>query len=100
MPLEDPPTLDPHYGFPLQCYFCGKTTHYKDEGNGTLDPVAVHLIANFDRPRREQREQTFYTHLQCFKDHSFSEQDLEIEEPDFCTVGEIEDEAQSTEHDF
>ena len=48
------------------CYFCGQAI--RDEG---VDPVAILVIADWrhqaERHEDDVREQTFYTHAECFR---------------------------------
>ncbi len=55
-----------------------------------LDPCALVLVAHFDRPRDQQKEQTFYCHAQCFRRAANQDGLLYILEPDFPTIGELD----------
>ena len=76
------PSQTPGY----QCLFCGEGI----EPSG-LDPCALHLVARFDRPRGEQKEQTFFCHLSCIRAKTLALPDsFYIADPDFPTVSETE----------
>ena len=69
------------------CVFCGETI-----APGELDPCALIVVAAIDRPRAEQKEQTFYCHINCLKDRSSVAGSFYITDHDFPTIGEIENE--------
>jgi len=69
-----------------QCLFCGDAIT-----SGGLDPCALQLIAKFDHPRSEQKEQAFYCHIACLQSRASEQPDcFYITDPDFPTVGETE----------
>jgi hypothetical protein len=71
-----------------QCLFCGENI-----ASGALDPCALNLVAAIDRPRLEQKEQTFYCHIACLQAHASSHPGcFYITDPEFPTLGEIESE--------
>jgi hypothetical protein len=73
------------------CYFCGESI-LKKTGDSHLDPCAMVFVAHFDKDRRDQKEQQFYCHFECFRKLGVGPNTFYIEEPDFSTIGEIEDE--------
>jgi hypothetical protein len=69
------------------CVFCGNGI-----ASGALDPCAIHVIGNFDRPRTEQKEQTFFCHIKCLQNSAaIPHANFYILEPDFPTVGDLDD---------
>lgn len=60
-----------------------------------LDPCALVIVAHTDRDWREQKEQTFYCHFECFRKVVGDDSVLYIAEPDFSTNGEVEDEQEA-----
>jgi hypothetical protein len=67
------------------CIFCGRSIE-----PGPLDPCAINLVACIDRPRGNQKDQTFYCHISCIQALSSSPQNFYITDSDFPTIGEIE----------
>ena len=47
----------------FECCFC-------DEGieSNKTDPCDLNVLINIDKPKKRQYNQTFYCHLQCFKE--------------------------------
>jgi hypothetical protein len=58
----------------------------------TLDPCALVLVAHVDREWRDQKEQTFYCHFECFRRLVDDDSAMYVMDPDFSTNGEVEDE--------
>lgn len=78
---------DPTY----QCLFCGEGI-----SAGELDPCALVVVARIDRPRVDQKEQTFYCHLGCLQGKALVHpRTFYIADPGFATVGENEADARS-----
>jgi hypothetical protein len=48
-----------------QCFVCKESIENND--NSGLDPCAVTICTNMDQDASEQRSQTFFCHLECFK---------------------------------
>lgn len=69
------------------CYFCGEGV--EDASVHALDPCAIILVSNIDKERKDHKEQEFFCHFECFRDHGMTEEIHYIEEPDFATIGEI-----------
>ncbi len=53
-----------------------------------LDPCGLVLVANSDCEWRDQREQTFWCHFECFRRLVDDDGVLYIQEADFPTKGE------------
>jgi hypothetical protein len=69
-----------------QCLFCGKRIE-----PGKLDPCALNLVAKVDQPRLQQKEQTFYCHLDCLQSRAaVKPATFYIADSDFPTIGECE----------
>jgi hypothetical protein len=69
------------------CCICKRTIE-----KGDFDPCSLVLIANSENEWREQKEQTFFCHMDCFRKTVNDDGIMYIIEPDFPTNGEIEDE--------
>jgi len=66
------------------CVFCGEAVH-----PGPLDPCALHVVGRVDRPRAEQKEQTFFCHISCLQTRAaIHPGNFYIADPDFPTVAE------------
>jgi hypothetical protein len=57
-----------------------------------LDPCGVVIVGNIDRDWRDQKEQTFYCHFECFRRMVNDDSVMYIMQPDFSTNGDGEDE--------
>lgn len=76
-----------------QCCICKGSLNISAGGEaGSLDPCALILVANIDRDWRDQKEQTFYCHFECFRKIVKDDGILYIRDPDYGTKGEMEDE--------
>ena len=74
--------------FDYECCICKQTV---SAGSGALlDPCALILIGNYERPREEQKEQQFFCHFECFRRLVNNDGVMYIMDSDFSTVGEIE----------
>ena len=77
------------------CLFCGQGI-----SPGPLDPCAIHLIAKIDRPRNEQKEQTFFCHVGCIQNLAkIHPANFYITEPNFSSVGDFDEAEQSNSAD-
>jgi len=77
------------------CIFCGQRI-----APGPLDPCALHLVGKIDRPRNEQKEQTFYCHADCLQVRAaIHPANFYIASPDFSSVGECDAAEQSVPAD-
>lgn len=77
--------------FDYQCCIC-KGTLSSQGGASPLDPCTLTLVSNFDLPREGQKEQQFFCHFECFRKTVNDDGIMHIMEPDFSTIGEIEEE--------
>lgn len=77
-----------------QCCICKKPMSTTGENTHSLDPCSLVLFGHADREWREQKEQTFYCHIECFRRIVNDGGVMQILEPDYSTHGEIEDEQQ------
>jgi hypothetical protein len=50
-----------------QCCICKETIARGESSAVPLDPCALLLISNFDKPREDQKEQQFFCHFECFR---------------------------------
>jgi hypothetical protein len=57
-----------------------------------LDPCALVLVAHADKEWRDQKDQSFWCHFDCFRRLVADDSVMYIMQPDFCTNGEVEDE--------
>jgi hypothetical protein len=62
-----------------------------------LDPCALILAAHIDKDWRDQKEQIFYCHFECFRKVVANDSLLYIMDPDYSTHGEVEDERRAEE---
>ena len=70
-----------------QCCICKQPmTHASDQAR-PLDPCSLVLVSNVDSDRREQREQEFPCHFECFRHLVGDDSLMFIMEPDYSTVG-------------
>jgi hypothetical protein len=60
-----------------------------------LDPCGLVIVGHIDREWRDQKEQTFYCHFECFRHLIGDDGILYIKDADFCTNGEAEDARQT-----
>ncbi|HSC80090.1 MAG TPA: hypothetical protein VLC08_07040 [Chitinolyticbacter sp.] len=66
------------------CIFCDQPI-----APGVHDPCAINLVTRIDRPRLQQKEQTFFCHMHCLQSRSAMHPGVfYIVEPGFPTVGE------------
>ena len=66
------------------CIFCNEAIY-----PGPLDPCALQVVARLDRPRDEQKEQTFFCHIGCLQERATTHPgNFYIADLDFPTVGE------------
>ena len=57
-----------------------------------LDPCVLVIVAHIDKEWRDQKEQTFYCHCECFRRLVADDGAMYIMQPDYSTNGEGEDE--------
>jgi hypothetical protein len=72
-----------------ECCICKETVSSVSRSS-SLDPCTLILIANFEQPRENQKEQQFFCHFECFRRLVNNDGVMYIMDSDFPTVGEIE----------
>jgi hypothetical protein len=80
-----------------QCIICKGTVPFTGPHEHRLDPCGLVIIGNADRDWREQREQTFYCHFECFRRLVRDDGALYIQDEDFSTNNEVADERAAQE---
>ena len=80
----------------VKCVFCSQVIE-----SGPLDPCELNVTALIDQPRDCQKEQTFFTHIACLRraSHVSMQSGFYIDQHDFATIGEIEEESLSQHGD-
>ncbi|WP_395142120.1 hypothetical protein [Armatimonas sp.] len=74
------------------CYICkGSVPHFGPHEH-ELDPCALVIIGHADKEWRDQKEQTFYCHFECFRRLVGDDSILYIKDDDHSTNGEFADE--------
>jgi hypothetical protein len=82
------------------CCICKGSVPYNGPHEHVLDPCALVIVGNADKDWREQKEQTFYCHFECFRRLVADDGVLYIKDADFETNGVVADErAASSEVD-
>ena len=79
------------------CIICKGTVPFAGPHEHRLDPCGLVIVGNADRGWREQREQTFWCHFECFRRLVVDEGVLYINDADFSINGEVEDERAAEE---
>ena len=74
--------------FDYECCICKQTV--SASSGAPLDPCALLLIANYEQPREQQKDQQFFCHFECFRRLVNNDGVMYIMDSDFPTVGEIE----------
>jgi hypothetical protein len=74
------------------CVICKGSMPIDGSQSHRLDPCVLAVVANADCEWREQREQTFWCHFECFRRLVDDDSVLYIKEADFPTKGECADE--------
>jgi hypothetical protein len=74
----------------LQCCLCGNPVSRGE--SHSVDPCCILLIGHADRERRDQKEQQFWCHAECFRKALADKSIMYILERDFTTIGECGDE--------
>lgn len=77
--------------FRVQCYICKNTIKVGDEAEHPLDPCASVLLGHYDKEWSQQKRQIFYCHVLCFSKIVADDSLMYILEPDFSTLGEVEE---------
>lgn len=78
-----------------KCCICNGTLPFHGQQDHPLDPCALVIVGHADREWREQKEQTFYCHFECFRKLVSGIGCLQIADKDFATNGEMEAECNS-----
>ncbi|GAB2494108.1 hypothetical protein GCM10027084_04310 [Pseudoxanthomonas sangjuensis] len=66
------------------CLFCGNSIE-----SGDVDLCALHVVARFDQLRGEQKEQTFFCHINCLQQRAAVHPgNFYISDPEFPSIGE------------
>ncbi len=80
-----------------RCVICKGTIPFTGPHEHRPDPCGLVIIGNADRDWREQREQTFNCHFECFRRLAADDGVLYIKDDDFSTNGEVADERAAQE---
>jgi hypothetical protein len=75
-----------------RCCICKGAMPHVSDSVRPLDPCTLVLVANANLDRRRQKEQEFPCHFECFRRLVGDDSLMIIMEPDYSTVGEVEDE--------
>ncbi len=73
------------------CCICKGTMPFTGPHGHGLDPCGLVVVGNADRDWREQREQAFWCHFECFRRLLGDDGVLYIKDADFATNGEAAD---------
>lgn len=71
-----------------QCCICKETVSSK-QTTSHLDPCALVVVSNIDKPQNNQKEQQFFCHFECFRKTINNDDNLYIMDDDFPTMAEI-----------
>jgi len=74
-----------------QCIICKESIAETEMVQHGLDPCALVIVGHVNREWKDQKEQTFYCHFQCFRRIVNDDGLLYVAEPDFCTNGAVQD---------
>jgi hypothetical protein len=77
-----------------ECCICKETVASGELAGSNLDPCELLLIVNFDKPREEHKEQSFFCHFECFRTLVNNDGIMCIMDDDFPTVGECDEETE------
>jgi hypothetical protein len=75
---------------------CKGTMPFAGPHQHPLDPCALVIVGHADKEWRDQKEQTFYCHFECFR-RLLGDGVLYINDADFATNGEAADERTTEE---
>jgi hypothetical protein len=81
--------------FLYQCCICKQPMPHASDPANPLDPCSLVLVSNINLDRRKQKEQEFPCHFECFRRLVSDDSLMFIMEPDYSTIGEMEDEQAS-----
>ena len=79
------------------CMICKGTVPFAGPQEHPLDPCALVIVGHADKELRDQKEQTFYCHFECFRRLLGDDGVLYIKDADFATNGEAADEQSHAE---
>jgi hypothetical protein len=82
-----------------RCCICKQPMPRQGDPDRPFDPCEIVLVTNIDRDRRDQKEQDFPCHFECFRRMISEDSILYIMEPDFSTIGEVEDEQEKADEE-
>ena len=74
------------------CCICNQAMPSSGPQEHELDPCALIIVAHIDKEWRDQKEQEFFCHFECFRRLLNDDGSLYIKDADFSTHGEVEDE--------
>ena len=79
---------------PLQhrCCICKQSMPHESDPSHPLNPCALVLVSNINLDRQMQKEQEFPCHFDCFRRLVADDSLMYIVEPDYSTIGDVEDE--------
>ena len=80
-----------------QCCICKGTVTFASPQGHVLDPCALVIIGHADKEWREQKEQTYNCHFDCFRKLVGELSCLQIADADFETNGAVADAIASEE---
>jgi hypothetical protein len=83
--------------FLYECCICKQTMPVASDQTKPLDPCSLVLVSNINLDRREQKEQEFPCHFECIRRLVGDDNLMFIMEPDYSTIGEMEDEQAAQE---
>ena len=78
-----------------RCCICKQSMITEGDPDRPFDPCSLILVTNINLESRDQKEQEFPCHFQCFRGLLADDSLMYIMEPDYSTNGEIEDEQES-----
>ncbi|MDZ4688807.1 MAG: hypothetical protein SH850_27345 [Planctomycetaceae bacterium] len=77
------------------CVICKGSMPFDGPQAHRLDPCGLVVVGNADRDWRDQRDQTFWCHFECFRRLVGDDGVLYIKDADFATNGEAADEREA-----
>jgi hypothetical protein len=81
------------------CCICKQSMLASGPQAHSLDPCALIIVAHIDKEWRDQKEQTFYGHIERFRRLVADDSVMYIMEPHFSTNGQTEAELAAEETD-
>jgi hypothetical protein len=80
-----------------KCCICKRPIPHGRDPARPLDPCSLVLVSNLNLDRRDRKEQEFPCHFECFRRLVGDDSLMAIMEPDYATVGEMEDDRAAQE---